>query len=109
MQHLCKRDNYVLTQLNIPNPEPEHGAGFFAFTGRSSILAGAAIMIPESIEDLITVNQAATLCGVSAVTIRSWAARGTLAASGMDERGRKLYRLIDVAKAERATRDKARR
>lgn len=72
-------------------------------------MAGSAILIPEGIEDLITVNEAATLCGVSAVTIRSWANRGILSASGIDMRGRKLYRLIDVAKAERATREKARR
>lgn len=72
-------------------------------------MAGSAIMIPEGIEDLITVNEAASLCGVSAEAVRKWASRGLLAASGMDARGRKLYKLIDVAKAERATREKARR
>lgn len=72
-------------------------------------MAGTAILIPEGIEDLITVNEAASLCGVSAEAIRKWASRGLLSASGMDDRGRKLYKLIDVAKAERATRQKARR
>ena len=72
-------------------------------------MAGAAILIPEGIDDLITATEAASLCGVSAEAVRKWASRGILAAAGMDARGRKLYRLIDVAKAERATRDKARR
>lgn len=72
-------------------------------------MAGSAILIPEGIDDLITVNEAASLCGVSAQAIRMWVVRGLLEASGMDARGRKLYKLIDVAKAERATRDRARR
>lgn len=72
-------------------------------------MSGSAILIPEGIDDLITANEAASLCGVSAQAVRMWALRGILTASGMDARGRKLYKLIDVAKAERATRDKARR
>lgn len=72
-------------------------------------MAGAAILIPDNIDDLITTNDAATLCGVTVEAIRKWASRGQLAAAGIDERGRKLYRLIDVAKAERATRHRARR
>lgn len=72
-------------------------------------MAGAAILIPEGIDDLITVTEAASLCGVSAEAIRKWASRGILSPSGMDERGRKLYKVIDVAKAERATRERARR
>lgn len=66
-------------------------------------------MVPDGIDSLITTNDAATLCGVSAQAIRMWVNRGLLAATGMDDRGRKLYRLVDVAKAERATRNKARR
>jgi len=66
-------------------------------------------MVPDGIDSLITTNDAATLCGVSAQAVRMWANRGLLTATGLDERGRKLYRLLDVAKAERATRDKARR
>lgn len=72
-------------------------------------MSGVAITVPEGIDDLITATEAASLCGVSAEAIRKWASRGILTATGMDERGRKLYRLIDVAKAERATREKARR
>lgn len=72
-------------------------------------MAGAAVLTPEGVDSLITASEAATLCGVSAATIYVWAHRGTLTPAGIDERGRKLYRLLDVAKAERATRDRARR
>ncbi|AEV51935.1 helix-turn-helix domain-containing protein [Prescottella equi] len=72
-------------------------------------MAGTAVLVPEGIDSLINTTEAATLCGVSASTIRTWADRGTLTAAGIDPRGRKLYKLIDVAKAERATREKARR
>jgi DNA-binding transcriptional MerR regulator len=76
---------------------------------RKVIVAGASILIPDGVDDLITVAEAASLCGVSSEAIRKWASRGILIASGLDERGRKLYKVIDVAKAERATRDRARR
>ena len=69
----------------------------------------AAVLTPDGVDSLITAAEAATLCGVHAATIRKWAERGKLSASGMDRRGRKLYRLLDVARAERATRDRARR
>lgn len=72
-------------------------------------MAGAAVLTPEGINSLITSTEAATLCGVSGETIRSWAHRGLINPSGIDHKGRKLYRLLDVAKAERATRDRARR
>lgn len=72
-------------------------------------MAGTAIRIPDTIDNLITVAQAATLCGVTAEAVRKWASRGQLNAAGIDEHGRKLYRLIDVAKAELATRQRARR
>jgi DNA-binding transcriptional MerR regulator len=48
--------------------------------------------------------------GAAAVTertVRSWVARGHLAAAGHDERGQQLFRLADVAQAERATRTRA--
>lgn len=69
----------------------------------------SAVLTPEGIDSLITANEAATLCGVAASTIRVWANRKTIEARGVDEQGRKLYRLLDVAKAERATRQRARR
>lgn len=68
-------------------------------------MAGKALDSAQGIDDLITATQAAALCGVTTQCVNNWVARGHLNASGLDERGRKLYRVIDVAKAERATRD----
>lgn len=73
--------------------------------------------------DLLDVPQAAALCGVSEVTIRSWINRGYLATSGErvrlpvakrihhPETGRLIMLLdpVEVAKADHATRDRARR
>lgn len=70
---------------------------------------GAAILTPDGIDSHITATEAATLCGVTTAAICMWVNRGQLHPAGIDHRGRKTYRLIDVAKAERATRDKARR
>ena len=78
----------------------------------------SAVLAPEGIDSLITASEAAGLCGVAEVSVRNWANRGyvgrdgtrcTLPISGKDRRGRNLYRLLDVAKAERATRERARR
>lgn len=72
-------------------------------------MSGTAVLTPEGIDTLINAATAATLCGVATSTIYVWVNRGTLTPSGKDERGHNLYRVLDVAKAERATRDKARR
>lgn len=65
---------------------------------------------------LVDVLDAAKVMGVKPATIRTWTRRGytdrdgteqRLYPCGMDENGRKLYRLLDVAKAERATRKRA--
>jgi len=68
-------------------------------------MTGAALQNTQGIDDLITATDAAALCGVSTQAISNWVRRGHLSESGLDERNRKLYRVIDVAKAERATRD----
>lgn len=68
-----------------------------------------AVLAPEGIDSLITTEEAAQLCGVQVVTIRQWIARQKLTISGVDDRGRNLYRLIDVARAEYSTRKNARR
>ncbi|MEV5680978.1 MerR family transcriptional regulator [Streptomyces sp. NPDC052179] len=44
---------------------------------------------------------------IRASTLRSWVTRGHLTATGLSEDGRPLYRLADVAKAEKATRSRA--
>ncbi|AMT71966.1 MULTISPECIES: hypothetical protein [Mycobacteroides] len=75
------------------------------------------VLAPDGAESLVTAEEAATLCGVQTVTVRQWASRGygpakckvRLPQRGKDARGRTLYRLLDVAKAEHATRTLARR
>ncbi|MFJ8474215.1 MerR family transcriptional regulator [Kitasatospora sp. NPDC094011] len=57
--------------------------------------------------DLLTGPEAAVLCRVTPEAIRQWKRRGHLAPAGLDERGRPLYRQLDVARAEAATRVKA--
>lgn len=44
---------------------------------------------------------------VTAATIRQWASRGHLQSAGLDDRGRPLYALADLARAEHATRVRA--
>jgi DNA-binding transcriptional MerR regulator len=58
-------------------------------------------------DELLTGPQAAELCGVDPSTIRQWKRRGMLQPAGLDERNRPLYRQLDVARAERATRNRA--
>ncbi len=44
---------------------------------------------------------------VTAATIRQWASRGHLQPAGLDDHGRPLYALTDLARAEHATRVRA--
>ncbi|MFE4651543.1 helix-turn-helix domain-containing protein [Streptomyces sp. NPDC056707] len=57
----------------------------------------------------LTAREAAELTGVSIVTVYSWVRRGHLKVGGLDHRGQKLFRHLDVARAEKATRAKAKR
>lgn len=73
-------------------------------------------MVPPHLHPLINAEQAADLCQVRVTTIRQWVHRGHLSpavgADGealTDEQGRKLYRQLDVARAEHKTRHRARR
>lgn len=68
-------------------------------------MAGAALDAAQGVNALITATEAARLCGVTTQCISNWVARGQLKEADIDPRGRRLYRVIDVARAERATRD----
>ncbi|QLQ10947.1 MAG: MerR family transcriptional regulator [Nocardioidaceae bacterium] len=61
----------------------------------------------ESLDDLVSTTDAASRIGVDAATVRSWANRGYLNKSGLDERNRPLYRLIDVLRVAHDTRQRA--
>ncbi|KAA0924281.1 helix-turn-helix domain-containing protein [Streptomyces apricus] len=57
----------------------------------------------------MTVKEAALFAGVSVQTVYSWIRRGHLTVGGLDHRNQKLFRHLDVARAEMATRTKAQR
>lgn len=71
---------------------------------------------PSSIADqLVTYQQASHLYGISVDTLRMWRYRGHLPQATNKNgrplrRGRQpLFRLVDIARAEKATRQRARR
>lgn len=72
-------------------------------------MAGTAVLTPEGIDSQITATEAAKLCGVALCTITKWVRQGRIHPVGLNPQGRKLYRLLDIAKAEHSTRNKARR
>lgn len=57
----------------------------------------------------MTVKEAALFTGVSVQTVYSWIRRGHLTVTGLDHRGQKVFRHLDVARAELGTRAKAKR
>ncbi|MET9510771.1 helix-turn-helix domain-containing protein [Streptomyces flavidovirens] len=57
----------------------------------------------------MTAREAALHFGVSNKTIYRWIAEGRLTVTGLDHRGQKLFRHLDIARAELSTRTKAKR
>ena len=72
-------------------------------------MTATAVLTSEGIDSLITATEAAALCNVALCTITKWARDGRIQPAGLNNQGRKLYRLLDVAKAEQATHVRARR
>lgn len=64
-------------------------------------------IVPDTLDNLVNTTEAANTCGVGKSTVSMWVSRGRLAPSGLDVSGRPLYKLIDVLRAERATRESA--
>lgn len=62
------------------------------------------MLAPEGLNTLVTTAEAASIAGVKSAAIRMWKQRGLIKPAGLDEKGHPLYRLADIAKAERATR-----
>ncbi|MFD9630068.1 MerR family transcriptional regulator [Streptomyces violascens] len=58
---------------------------------------------------LWTVSQAAEAAGVAPNVVHNWRYRGRLSVADRDRKGRPLFLAIDVIRAEKATREKARR
>lgn len=63
-----------------------------------------SVLTPEGLNQLLTTSEASTIFGVTAATIRKWAQLGKVEPAGIDRGGRKLYRLIDLARYEKETR-----
>jgi hypothetical protein len=72
----------------------------------------------ETLESLLSTTDAASIAGVSVAAVSNWRERGYLNCNGervylepagYDRRNRPMYRWIDIAKAEHATRGRARR
>lgn len=63
-----------------------------------------AVLTTDGLEQQLNTTEASTIFGVQAATIRKWASLGKIEAVGEDARHRKLYRLIDIARYEKATR-----
>ncbi|WP_042400153.1 MerR family transcriptional regulator [Streptacidiphilus carbonis] len=60
-------------------------------------------------KDVWTVAEAAELAEVTVDAVHKWRRRGLLEDAGRDWRGRVLVRAVDVIRAEKATRERARR
>lgn len=65
------------------------------------------VYAPDGLNTLVSTTQAAEIAGVKVSTISKWRERGLIKPSGLDERQRPLYRLADVVKTERATRNRS--
>ncbi len=61
------------------------------------------------VERLLSTADASCHAGVTVAAIRKWMQRGHLTPTARDDRGRPLFRWIDVAKAEHFTRERANR
>ncbi|MGW4720480.1 hypothetical protein [Nocardia sp. NPDC004260] len=62
------------------------------------------MIVTDGLEQKMTTVEASSVFNVTAALIRKWASLGKIQAVGMDLRGRKLYRLIDIARYEQQTR-----
>ncbi|MEV0367528.1 hypothetical protein [Nocardia fusca] len=65
------------------------------------------MIVTDGLEQKMTAVEASSVFNVTAALIRKWASLGKIHAVGMDMRGRKLYRLIDIARYEKETRQAA--
>lgn len=59
--------------------------------------------------ELWTVAEAAEAAQVTPHVVRNWKYRGLLEQAGVNRQGRPVFRAIDVVRAEKATRERARR
>lgn len=94
MSTLCRRTNYA----HSPNTATVLGLPLLG--GQLTVYA------PDGLNTLVSTTEAAGIAGVTVSTVSKWRERGMIEPSGLDERGRPLYRLADIVKTERATRNR---
>lgn len=86
-----------------------HTARVFSCPGQREEKALAILL--NDVDDVrtlqVTATEAASHCGVALCTITKWVREKRITAVGTNPAGRKLYLLLDVAKAELATRKRA--
>jgi hypothetical protein len=58
----------------------------------------------DGLNTLVTTTEAAEVAGVTVSAISNWRRRGLIQPSGLDDRGKPLYRLADIVRTERSTR-----
>lgn len=102
MTYRARRGTFTPVAVLLPCQKPSA-----VTVGGFRILRGvflAAVFTPDGLNQLLTTAQAASLFGVTSATIRKWDQLGKVSPAGLDRSGRKLYRLIDVARYEKETR-----
>lgn len=99
---------YVCPDLESPRRSPPRGLSrtreeAAVSTSITWLTAAQAAEHADCARRSLTAGRA----GVKLMTVRQWVCRGYLEPGGQDAHGRQLFRLADVADAERATRDRA--
>lgn len=82
-----------------------HDFGTFCMPGGAPMADAADVLAKE----FWTVAEAAELAQVTTDAVHKWRRRGLLKDAGRDRHGRVLLRSTDVIRAEKATRQRARR
>lgn len=95
--------------VHAQGPRDSTRQGLSSYTGsteKGHVVIDLAVDLHTT---LWTVNEAAEAAGVTSNVVHNWRYRGRLQIAGRDRQGRPLFRAIDVIRAEKATREKARR
>lgn len=61
----------------------------------------------DGMNSLLTPAEASRIFEVTPATIRKWSQLGKIQPAGLDASGRNLYRLIDIARYEKETRQRS--
>lgn len=65
------------------------------------------MLVAADLDQLVSAREAASHIGLTVESVRNWDKRGYLKPSGLDTKGHKLYKLIDVLRVARDTRKRA--